>query len=173
MFLTQRSICGPLEPEPGPLPGSRWNRLRDRRCQENLVALVDDAPSKSHLVRMSASCNWLLVSGADAAACCVVLIDRMTVARTAILCACLARVITVAGCSATPHANPNNLTSSNHDESRMPYMTRRPTIMPSRTSGSGWMTPRLVRSSPHRDIDSVGAECRGRYPTCPERRNYL
>ena len=39
--------------------------------------------------------------------------------------------------------------------------------MPSRTSGSGWMTPQLVRTSPHRDIDPVGAKCRGRFPTSP------
>jgi hypothetical protein len=49
------------------------------------------------------------------------LIDRMTVTRTAILCACLAQVITVAGCSATPHANPNNGTSSNQDKNPMPH----------------------------------------------------
>jgi hypothetical protein len=45
----------------------------------------------------------------------------MTVTRTAILCACLAQVITLADCSATPHANPNSGTSSNQDENRMSY----------------------------------------------------
>jgi hypothetical protein len=70
VFLTQLSDLRPSGTEPDPLPGSRWNHLRDGRQTMGSDSHEDHAQverswlaRRGNLAQVSASCNRLLVSG--------------------------------------------------------------------------------------------------------------